>query len=54
MTSFIKAMLDLFIAISVLAAFGQDLYSMTFSKNAVSTTSSDPSIGNETLNNSTL
>jgi len=46
MTNFIKAMLDLFVAVSMLAAFGQDLYTMTFSRNAVTTPSSDSSISN--------
>lgn len=32
MTNIIRASLDLFIAVSVLAAFGQDVYKLTFSQ----------------------
>ncbi len=54
MTTYVRAMLDLFVAISLMAAFGQDLYSIAFSKSTGVSSSIDSSSSNETTANSTL
>lgn len=54
MTGYVRAMLDLFVAISLVAAFGQDLYSIAFAKNTGVSAPADISSSNEHQGNSTL